>query len=645
MKKFIFLLIGICLFAGAGNALECDTIIARRGDSWENLAAKYFTDVQTLKSLNHNLGQCYVGMKIAIPVNNFTEDGQLNGSSNIFMTSKYQNTTSQNGTSSSTNTYATSTSNTLSSNTADAQETAIESFYSLAERYIESGKLKDAKKTYDKLIKKYPSGTAYYMRGLVEFDRKKWRQSHEDLSKALKYDDLSLDMRATAQEFSKLALHNHEVWQAEQNEMVANLIGGLANLAGDIASGISQAKAQKQTYAYSSGSSTNKVTTSSARKSARRHTNNRSRNNYHSGSTHSSHRSTSHSSTRSSSSKSHSKSYSHSSPRNNSKSSRTYSSSNRSSKKSYSSNRSSTNTPRNSYKGYQNNSSSHQYHRYSSTGNTSHSSSGRSTYGSGESATMKKFNEAYQKYMTPEAFVYNYTHGLPTLPSSSELGISGLNAYSYDLQRDLLGRQQMMDLQAMQQTQALIEDGMKKAEEEIRNFKSLYGREPTPEEISMIYQKHTQGYLDAYTTYVTETTSTAKELGLGNIRDDDKKGSSDDSDSSDSDNGDVTTKGDNNKKDKEKDKEKNKEKNNTKKTGDSNDNNNNNNDGGYIYKQYTVSLRKYSTPKIIEFKSCKVYEKGTNKYVLVHGEYCKILPANKSGFSHKIVYGSGEYYF
>ncbi len=149
-----------------------------------------------------------------------------------------------------------------------------------------------------------------------------------------------------------------------------------------------------------------------------------------------------------------------------------------------------------------------------------HANSGAGQYSQGGKMS---FQEQYNKYLSPEAFLYNYTHGLPTLPTSSEMGLNGSSAYAYDVQSNLQYRNQLDNLTAAQETQKLIEQGQKNAQAEIENFAFINGREPTAAEINAIYAKHTQGYIDSYANYVSETIEINKSLGLGTIEKDNNR--------------------------------------------------------------------------------------------------------------------------
>lgn len=243
--------------------------------------------------------------------------------------------------------------------------------------------------------------------------------------------------------------------------------------------------------------------------------------------------------------------------------------------------------------------------------------------------------QVWNHYLNPQVFMYNYMHGLPTLPNSAQLGLTGSDAYAYDLQNKLQYEAQLNDLAAQKETERLVADGMEKAKKEIQNFSSIYGREPTAQEIQQIYAKYTQGYIDAYTTHVSETVSTNKDLGLGKVGDNksktDNSGDEGDSKTKDGKYDKTSTKvpdstGNDNNKDVEKDNE-------------------TSYYGEFTRRHVNLYVSSSSNNHTVGFYNCEVYRKGSQYYVKIKDQFYKVLPCLKANYNRMIRYGAKEYYF
>lgn len=144
-------------------------------------------------------------------------------------------------------------------------------------------------------------------------------------------------------------------------------------------------------------------------------------------------------------------------------------------------------------------------------------SAARNNYNSYTSG-VKNGGIAVPEYLRPEVFMDNYMNGRQTMPSAAQMELSGTNAIAYDAQRRALHQSQILDLQALEHTRKLQQQGMELAQKEIENFRLINGREPNSMEIQAIYDNYTKGYRDAYATYVQETIQTNNGLGLDEIQ-------------------------------------------------------------------------------------------------------------------------------
>lgn len=369
-----------------------DTVRVRRGDTWESIAKSYNISEDDLRQMNGNLIEPYVGMRVIIP-------GELIalGKRNKELAAK------------------------------EAENNATQALFKTAESQVSRGKLKDAVKTYDRIIREHPSGYAYYCRGLTQYYRDKWEDAASDLSRASKSSDLPEELKKDASRLSNEANHNQAIHRQEKAQMWGEIFNFAANTAIVAYNIHEQNKAAKR----NSSSQTNATSKSSG-----------------------------------------------------------------------------------TYGGYVSSSSS-STKKYDRT-EAAIAESNRLMKESEEK--LKKDTEyVWNNYFRGDKFVENYLSGRPTMPSASEMGYTGINAYSYDLQRDLSYQGQLYDLNVAKQTEELVNQGMALAQQEIANFSTLYGREPTAEEIEEIYKKYTQGYIDAYAEYVDGNIETSKELGLGVI--------------------------------------------------------------------------------------------------------------------------------
>lgn len=457
------------------------SVKVRRGDTWRSIASKYDIDPDELKLANGNIAECYLGMDVIIPdylieKARFQREIQLESE----------------------------------------RQKELENLYERAERLENNGNLKEAKKIYDKILEIDQSAWAYYSRGWIQYNRKKWGDAISDFSRVTGLPDATQEMKESAITLSQNAKENQEIAAARRAELVGNIFGMAVATAGVITGAIMANKASKP-----SASSSGRVS--------------------------------------------------------------------RPQKEQYASN-----------------------------------------------ANKLSFQEQYDKYMSPEAFLYNYTHGLPTLPSASEMGLSGSDAYAYEVQRSLQERSINMDRQVMNETYKLIEEGSKLAKKEIEEFEAKYGRPPTDEEISQIYKKYTQGYLDAYADYVGEKKTVSDELGLTDINRTKSKSAGNKGNSTDKKEKAAKSKTEtNNKTTNQKEKE-NKVKKNEK------GNEEDPNYGRYI--QRMVNVYDYNTETVL-FEGAKVYLKGPTYYLHMKGGYYKVSKSNKAKFGYKIMVGSKEYFF
>ena len=595
----VFLIIVMALTCISLLAETLDKVItARRGDTWATLAKPFDIDPELLKEINGGLPECYVGMQVTIPgelLEEIAERKRIEEEERI--------------------------------------DATINHDFERAANLANTGSLKEAKKIVDGIIALRPSADAYMMRGKIEYNRSKWSSAMEDFSRVMNRDDATAEMVSDARGLYNQASQAKAEADAEKSEMIGQLLGMAGMVAGQVAQGIAMNNAQKQVRKVDSSVSaprrSSSVTSpSSSRTSSRSSV---SRSSSSSGRSYGSSRS-------SSSSRSYSKERSSSSHK-------SYSS--RSSSSSYTNAPSSNYSSRAKSTGYSrssspstNNRTSKRYTPYNGS-STSSARTDETNYSANigqTSPTWEKIQAQAEKYFKPENFVANYMAGRPTMPTSKEMGLTGMDAYAYDLETRLLYQTQEMDQQAYAQTQALVAKGMEQAQEEISNFSSIYGREPTAEEIDMIYKKYTQGYIDAYTTYVEEGIKTNKELGLGEI---DRTKISEDKDN---DNGTTTTESKKEEKPKkveikkentvEKPKNKTKEKETPK--------NKHEVDNTGRYKQYKTGVFDYATKH--RLYTGKVYQGPGGYNVEVNGTHYKANKTSKPGFSHSIVIGSKEYF-
>lgn len=244
------------------------------------------------------------------------------------------------------------------------------------------------------------------------------------------------------------------------------------------------------------------------------------------------------------------------------------------------------------------------------------------------------YQQTWNNYLNPAAFVYNYTHGLPTLPNSAQLGLSGSDAY--DLQNKLQYQSQLMDLEAQENTKRLVAEGRKRAQDEINNFSAIYGREPTPQEIDAIYSKHTQGYIDAYSTYVKETTSNSNELSSYNRTEDTSKNSKSnetkDNKVKENKSNDITSTKNSGASEK------------SKTTGIESENSYARH-GRFIQRRVNLHLSHAPYDRTIVFHNCEVYQKGLQYYIKIGDSFYNAIKSTDGHYKYKIIHGSTEYYF
>lgn len=546
-KTIISLLLFITICTHNFISYADETVKVRRGDSWQSIANKYGINASKLKYANGNISECYLGMEVIIP------------DSLIEQALEQKRKESER-----------------------AREQYISNQFDHAKNLVSLGKLKEAKKTYDQIIKEYPTTNAYYFRGLVEYNRHKWNSAMKDFSYVLTQEDADYEMKKEARSLYSKAEKNQAIADAEKAQLIGNLFNIAANTAGVIVGTIAENKATKQRQQELRQSNT----TSTYNSTRSNYSNKTSTNNSH-----------------------------------NNKNGRS-----RSSYKPNSNTTSKSKTGRTRKTYTPNTNKSYTQRTYTYTGGPNPSKRTQSNTPSNKLSLQ----EQYDKYLSPEAFVYNYTHGLPTLPTATEIGVGGTDAYAYNVQRNLQHRDQIESIALERQTTELIAQGMKKAEEEIVNFSSIYGREPTAEDIDAIYKKYTQGYMDAYTTYVTEKVKNDKELGLesNDIPKKEKKDVQSSDKSSTTETSYISADADRNKE---------KKNDNTQKE----DSPESPKYGRYI--QRIVNVYDISTGSLM-FRG-KIYEKGPVYHLKIGNDYYKINKSSKPRYSHKIMYGHIEYYF
>lgn len=170
------------------------THMVDRGESWEFIAARYRTTPEMLRKLNPGFDICYAGLEINVPDYPHTTDSRGNHN-----------------------------------NTSSFRDLEQESLYRQAEAEFKRKEYGKAAKLYGKIIKKEPSATAYYNRGLCQYNRRKWRQAADDLSAAKYHSEATEEMKEKCTELIKVARHNHEVWAQNRNNIIgAAILGTLA---------------------------------------------------------------------------------------------------------------------------------------------------------------------------------------------------------------------------------------------------------------------------------------------------------------------------------------------------------------------------------------------------------------------------------
>lgn len=188
-----------------GSIAEYDV---ERGDSWEILANRFGLDAEELKDLNPEWDELHVGTTIIIAT--FPKGSQR----------------------------------------AEAAIIAQNPLYDEVNNSLNSEDWKSAKKCCDKIIKSDPTITAYYLRGIAQFNNGKYKEAARDFDYVVANDRFLLfDNAAT---LKNQASDAWEAKKAERAEMWGNIAGQILQAGAMMANEYMQMQQQKTAYrAYS----------------------------------------------------------------------------------------------------------------------------------------------------------------------------------------------------------------------------------------------------------------------------------------------------------------------------------------------------------------------------------------------------------
>jgi len=154
----------------------------QRGETYELIARRYNISLNELMAVNPNEEGCFVGMIINIP-----ESSRMS----------------------------------INSGMSIPKDVAV---LDKAADLIKSGKYKKATSAYSVVLKKTPSASAYFGRGISYYNREKYKSAIEDFEHALKCPDCTEEM----QERCKDLISDAETLRAEQHERRNSIWGGIA---------------------------------------------------------------------------------------------------------------------------------------------------------------------------------------------------------------------------------------------------------------------------------------------------------------------------------------------------------------------------------------------------------------------------------
>lgn len=207
MRRVLIFSILLCV---AVMAFGETSVKARRGDTWISIATKYDVDPVELKAVNGNIAECYVGMNVVIP-DYMLEKAKLQREAKLN----------------------------------EEKQKALIHLYEKADDFEKLGKLKDAKKVYDEILEQDHSAQAYYGRGWVQYNRKKWKDAISDLNYAATLSDASAELKESANELSRDASERKAEADAKRSELIGNIIGATVATAGIVAGTVMMSKAVK----------------------------------------------------------------------------------------------------------------------------------------------------------------------------------------------------------------------------------------------------------------------------------------------------------------------------------------------------------------------------------------------------------------